>query len=410
MSSTADKINSVADARYFAERRTPKSIFQMFDAGSGASVTARQNVQAFEDLLLRPHSATFHPKRDLSTTVFGHTIDLPVILSSVGALKAGHVDGELAATHVAGAAGTIQFVSGVTTTPIETIVAEATGPVYQQIYYIGGRQASAPLIQRARDAGVAGIVLIADSAAPNVGAEILYPERARMPLAVTVPEAIKFLPQLLTKPGWAIDFVKDGLRMPPAALTRKADGTSMSFIEAAGGLYDETPRYEDLPWIREHFDGPIILKGVVTADAARKAVDAGVNGIVVSNHGGNMLDGTIPSLRALPEVVDAVGDQVDVIMDGGIRRGTDIAKALALGAKAVSIGRAYVYGLLADGEPGVARIVDILRNEFDSALGWLGVAAARDLDPSLLEFPASWTKTTLDDVLQAASERDSATA
>ncbi|HEX5018831.1 MAG TPA: alpha-hydroxy acid oxidase [Actinomycetes bacterium] len=401
MRDIAGKINSVADARYFARKRTPKSIFQLFDAGSGPSITARLNEKAFEEVLFKPRSAVFKPQRDISTCVFGHDIDVPVILSSVGALKAGHQDGELAATRAAGRNGTIQFVSGVTTTPIEEIVLQATGPVYQQIYYIGGREATAPMIERARDAGAAGLVLIADSAAPNVGAEIPYEKRANIPLAMTVKDAVTFLPQIWNRPGWVKDFIqRNGMQMPVAANTRGPDGQPMNFLDASARLYDETPSFDDIPWIREIWDGPIIIKGVVTVESARKAVEHGVTGIVVSNHGGNMLDGTVPSLRVLPEIVDAVGDEIDVIMDGGIRRGTDVVKALAMGAKAVSIGRAYVYGLLAAGEPGVLRIMDLLRTEIQSTLTWLGAASIDELDASMLEIPADWATLTVEELVQ----------
>ena len=401
MKDVVNRINSVADARYFARKRTPKSIFQLFDAGSGPSITARLNEKAFEDVLFRPPAAVFSPQRSISTRVFGHNIDMPVILSSVGALKAGHQDGELAATHAAGSNGTMQFVSGVTTTPIEDIVAEATGPVYQQIYFIGGRDATAPMIQRAREAGAAGIVLIADSAAPNVGAEIPYRERASMPTAISLREGVKFLPQVWNKPAWIMDLLlRDGLKMPVAANTRGPDGKPMSFLEAAGRLYDQTPSFDDIPWIRNIWDGQLIIKGVVTADSARKAVDYGASGIVVSNHGGNMLDGTIPTLRALPAIVDAVGDQIDVILDGGIRRGTDVVKAIAMGAKAVAIGRAYVYGLLAAGEPGVRRVLDLLRYEIESAMTWLGAGSVQQLDASLLDIPADWATLTVNDLLR----------
>src|SRR5690606_25238660 len=185
-----------ADARYFAKKRLPASIFQYFDGGSGPSVTSRLNEESFKEVLLKPLSGVFHPRPDISTRVFGHEIDIPIILSSVGALKIGHQDGELAATRAAGAFGTIQFLSGVSNTSIEETMKHARGPVYQQLYYIGGRDATAPTIERARDAGAAGIVIIADSAAPNTGREIPATQRAPLPLQINVKEAVKFLPQV----------------------------------------------------------------------------------------------------------------------------------------------------------------------------------------------------------------------
>lgn len=404
--SKADRIHSVDDARYFAKKRLPASIFQYFDGGSGPSVTARLNERAFKEILLKPLSGVFYPEPDISTTVFGHDIRIPIILSSVGALKIGHQDGELAATRAANKFGTIQFLSGVSNTSIEETMLYATGPVYQQLYYIGGREATIPTIERARDAGAAGIVVIADSAAPNTGHQIPTTQRAPLPLQLNVKEAIKFLPQFWNKPSWTLDLIfRGGLEVPPVATARSANGQPMPFLEAAGAIYGRTPTLEDLPWIREIWDCPIIVKGVVSVESARKAVEFGANGIVVSNHGGNMLDGTIPTLRALPEIVEAVGDKVDVIIDGGIRHGTDVVKAMAMGAKAVSIGRGYVYGLLAAGYAGVERMLQILTTETSSALTWLGVNSIHDIDPESLVIPPHWLTLSLNDLRQEIRER-----
>ena len=404
--STADKIHSVADARYFAKKRLPASIFQYFDGGSGPSVTSRLNEEAFQEVLMKPLSGVFHPTPDISTTVFGHEIDIPIILSSVGALKIGHQDGEIAATKAAGKYGTIQFLSGVSNTSIEETMRHATGPVYQQLYYIGGRDATAPTIERARDAGAAGLVIIADSAAPNTGREIPTTKRAQLPMTVNVKEAIKFLPQFWNKPAWIKDFVlRGGMEVPPVATARSANGQPMPFLEAAGAIYGETPTFEDIPWIREIWDAPIIVKGIVSVESARKAVEYGATGIVVSNHGGNMLDGTVPTLRALPEILEAVGDDIDVVVDGGIRYGTDVVKAMAMGAKAVSIGRGYVYGLLAAGYPGVLRMLELFKTETTSALTWLGKNSIHDVDPESLVIPPHWLTLSLDDLRREIRSR-----
>lgn len=357
-------------------------------------------------MLLKPLAGVFHPKPDISTRVFGHDIDTPIILSSVGALKIGHQDGELAATKAAGKFGTIQFLSGGSNTSIEETMRHATGPVYQQIYYIGGRDATAPTIERARDAGAAGIVVIADSAAPNTGREIPTARRAALPMQINVKEAIRFLPQFWNKPAWVKDLIlRGGLEVPPVATAKSANGQPMPFLEAAGAIYGQTPTFEDLPWIREIWDAPIIVKGVVSVESARKAVEYGATGIVVSNHGGNMLDGTIPTLRALPEIIEAVGDEIDVVVDGGIRHGTDVVKAMAMGAKAVSIGRAYVYGLLAAGYPGVVKMLELLTTETTSALTWLGKISIHDVDPESLVIPPHWLTLSLEDLRREIRER-----
>ena len=390
MTDILSRIQSVEDARLLAKRRVPKGIFQMFEAGSGSNVTMERNEAVFREVLFRPRTAVFHPERDISTTVLGHRIAMPAIVSSVGFLRVGHRDGEAGVARAAGAAGTIQFVSGVTTTPIEEIMDAASGPVFYQLYYIGGREASAPIIDRVKRAGVGGLVLTVDTPTIARPRDLPYTERAGVPQGVTLRDAIRFLPQLVTKPAWTWDFIRDGMREPRIAMGLRPDGAPMGFYEGISRIYERTPAWEDLPWIRRHWDGPIVLKGILTADDARRAVREGVDAIVVSNHGGNVLDGSVPTLSALPEIVDAVGGKIEVLLDSGVRRGTDVLKALALGARAVLLGRAYVYSLLAAGEPGVRHILDLFRQQIDEGLAFLGARSIQELDPSFLELPAHW--------------------
>jgi isopentenyl diphosphate isomerase/L-lactate dehydrogenase-like FMN-dependent dehydrogenase len=386
----ASRIESVADARYFAEQRVPRGIFQMFEAGSGSNVTMRENARAFEQVMFRPRAAVFRSSRDLRTTVLGHEISMPAIVSSVGFLRAGHQDGEAGVARAAGAAGTIQFVSGVTNTPIEEIMAAATGPVFYQLYYIGGRDASASIIERVKEAGVSGLVLIADTPTTARPRDRLYPERRGVPTAVNLREAIRFAPQALPKPRWLLDFLLAGGRAPEVAMGLRSDGTPMGLFEGIEKIYQQTPAWEDVPWIRDRWDGPLVIKGILTVEDARRAVDEGADAIVVSNHGGNVLDGSVPTLPVLPEIVEAVGDEIEVLLDSGVRRGTDVVKAVALGAKAVLLGRAYVYALLAAGEPGVRHMLELFRQQIDEALAFLGGESVRDLDPSFLELPPTW--------------------
>lgn len=387
---TAAKIESVADARDLAARRLPKGIFQMFEAGSGSNATMDENAQAFRDIMFRPRAAVFTEQRDLRTSVLGHELSMPAIVSSVGFLAVGHRDGEAGVARAAGDAGTIQFVSGVTNTPIEEIMAAASGPVFYQLYYIGGREASAPIIERAKRAGVSGLVLTVDTATIARPRDRHYRERAAVPTAINLREALRFAPQALVKPRWLGDYLRRGPIEPQVPMGLRPDGTPMGMFEGIGKIYQQTPAWEDLAWIREHWDGPIVVKGILTAEDARRAVAEGVDAIVVSNHGGNVLDGSVPTLRVLPEIVDAVGDEIEVLMDSGVRRGTDVVKAVALGAKAVLLGRAYVYPLLAAGEPGVRRILELFRQQIDEALGFLGVQSIDDLDASFLDLPADW--------------------
>jgi isopentenyl diphosphate isomerase/L-lactate dehydrogenase-like FMN-dependent dehydrogenase len=386
----AASIESVEDARALAARRLPKGVFQMFEAGSGSNATMDENEQAFRDVMFRPRAAVFTPQRDLRTSVLGHEIAMPAIVSSVGFLAVGHRDGEVGVARAAGDAGTIQFVSGVTSTPIEHITAAASGPVYYQLYYIGGREASAPIIERAKRAGVSGLVLTVDTPTVARPRDRSYDERASVPTAINLREALRFAPQALAKPRWLADYLRRGPLEPQVAMGLRADGTTMGLFEGIGEIYQETPTWKDIPWVREHWDGPIVIKGILTADDARRAVAVGADAIVVSNHGGNVLDGSVPTLRVLPEIVDAVGDDIEVLMDGGVRRGTDVVKAVALGAKAVLLGRGYVYPLLAAGEPGVRRILELFHQQIDEALAFLGVESVGDLDPSLLDLPADW--------------------
>ena len=364
----------------------------MFEAGSGSNATMAENEQAFRDVMFRPRGAVSLPQRDLSTTVLGHELAMPAIVSSVGFLQTGHRDGEAGVARAAGDAGTIQFVSGVTNTPIEEIMAAASGPVLYQLYYIGGREASAPIIDRVKAAGVAGLVLTVDTPTIARPRDLPYRERRSVPTGLNLREAMRFAPQALTRPAWLYDYLRDGLSEPEVSMGLRPDGTPMNMFEGIAKIYQQTPVWEDLAWIRERFDGPIVVKGLLTVEDARRAVDEGVDAIVVSNHGGNVLDGSVATLPVLGEIAEAVGDDVEVLFDSGVRRGTDVVKALALGAKAVGLGRAYVYPLLAAGEPGVRHILELFRQQIDEAMAFLGVDSVHDLDPSYLELPAHWDR------------------
>ncbi len=391
MKNIESKILSVKDAKYFAKKRVPKSIFQMFEAGSGSNVTAQRNVEAFEKVMFRPRNAVFNHKHDISTTVLGHKISMPAIISSVGFLGIGHMDGESGVARAAGEAGTIQFVSGVTSQPIEQIMDAATGPVYYQLYYMGGRDASASVIERVKKAGVDGLVLTVDTPTIARPHDLLFPTRADAPAGVNFTEAIKFLPQVWNKPAWLWDFIRNGMKEPEVSMALKSDGTPRGMFQGFDMIYEETPAWEDLPWIREHWDGPIVIKGILTVEDAKRAVAEGVDAIVISNHGGNVLDGSVPTLPILPEIVEAVGDDIDVLIDSGVRRGTDVLKAVALGAKGVLLGRAYLYPLLAAGEQGVKHILNLFNQQITEGLAFLGAKSIHDLDPSYVELPEVWS-------------------
>lgn len=387
MGDVTARIQSVEDARELARRRLPRSIFQYYDGGSGSDVTTRANLAAFEQVLFRPHVARWLPERDLRTTVCGHELSMPVGVSSCGQLAIGHRDGERGVARAAGAAGTLMFVSGATSTAIEEIMAVATGPIFYQLYYLGGREASEAIVERVKRAGVHGLVLTVDSAAPSRGPrQRPFRERARVPEGMGFREAVRFAPQAFARPRWLWDFVRDGMPEPSVAMALNEHGRPMHrFDGGIKAMYKETPRWEDIPRLRELWSGPLVVKGILRVDDARRAVAEGVDAIVVSNHGGNYLDGSMPALRALPAIVDAVGDEIEVLFDSGVRRGIDVLRALAFGARAVMLGRGYVWGHLAAGEAGVRHMLELFRQQVDDGLAYLGVGSPAELDRSYLE-------------------------
>lgn len=386
----AKKFTSAADIKYYAKKRTPKSIYNAFAPSAESGPDVDLNVQALRDIQVKPHEPVSVAVDDISTTVVGHKIDLPVILSSVGGLRGAHRDGELAIARAAGEAGTIYYVSGMTTTPIEEIMKIATGPVFQQIYYIGSRDAAKELVDRAINAGVSGLVLIADWPAFPEPFSTTPADRGFLPTVVSAKDAVKFMPQLVTRPAWAIDFVLNGVNAPKAQYSKGPDGKPLPYYHATQLLAQETPDLSDIEWIREKWKGPLILKGLMRADDAAAAADAGVDGIVVSNHVSGQPGRRIPTIRALPEIVEAVGDRVDVLFDGGIRAGSDVVKAMAVGAKAVGIGQLQVNALMAAGEPGVKAMMGVLHFQIIQALRQFGVRTPEEIDPTALVFPGSW--------------------
>jgi isopentenyl diphosphate isomerase/L-lactate dehydrogenase-like FMN-dependent dehydrogenase len=387
-----EQITSVADAQYFARRRLPRSVMQQLENGAGAFQTHESNLRALQEVMFRPHHGVRVENRDQSVTVLGHQLRTPLIASSIGGLRIAHSDGELGVTRAIGDAGGIQFVSGVTTTSIEEIVKAARGPVYFQLYYSrAGRAGMTVAIERAKRAGADGLVFCIDSALGHTPPRV-FPIRQRyfLPKSASLSETVRFLPQLVTRPAWTLDFLRGGMSLQ-APMATDEDGRELPFGAAAEAAFERWVDWSDLDWIREVWDCPIIVKGVLSAEEARQAAGRGAAAVVVSNHGGNRLDGTVPSLPALPEVVAAVGDEIDVLFDSGIRTGPDVVKALALGAKAVGLGRAYLYPLAAAGEAGVRRILELLRRDIDRTMAYLGCSSLDQLSPDHLQVPnAGW--------------------
>ena len=384
----ATRAVNIADLRRIAQRRLPRVVFDYLDGGAEGEVTLRENCHAFESLTFRPLHAVPVPDCDLRTTVLGETVSLPALLAPVGYSRLMHPQGEPGASRVAGQAGTIYILSTISGHKLEDVKSASPGPVWYQLYLIGGRQTAEGAIERARKAGFSALVITIDT---TVAGNRERDARNGMKelLSGSLFSRLPYLPQLLKRPGWLLDFFLDGGLPKLPNIVIPGEGP-MPLIDVNTALAESAIVWEDLKWIRQLWSGPIVIKGVLTAHDAQRAVDEGAAALVVSNHGGRQLDGLPATLRALPEVVSAVGGRTEVLMDGGVRRGTDIVKAICLGARAVLIGRAYAYGLAAAGEAGVSRAVEILRTDVERTLKLLGCRSIGELNGSFVNIPASW--------------------
>ena len=339
---------TVAEAQRRAKKRLPASVYGALVAGSEKGVTVRDNISAFSELGFAPHAAGLAAKRDLSTTVMGQPVSLPVIISPTG-VQAVHPDGEVAVARAAAARGTVMGLSSFASKPVEEVVA-ANPQTFFQTYWIGTREQMLTHLERARAAGAVGLIVTLDWTFANGrdwGSPVI-PER------LDLKTAIQFAPQVLRRPKWLLGYARTG-RVPDLTVPNMvAAGAQPPTFFGAYGQWAASPlpTWEDVRWLREQWGGPFMVKGVIRVDDAKRAVDAGVTAISVSNHGGNDLDGTPATIRALPAIVAAVGDQAEIVLDGGVRRGGDVVKALALGARAVMIGRAYLWGWRRTGRPG----------------------------------------------------------
>jgi L-lactate dehydrogenase (cytochrome) len=298
--------------------------------------------------------------------------------------------GEVVAARAAAAAGTAYVLSTLSGCRLEEVKAASSAPVWYQVYLVGGRDVAHAAIERARTAGFSALVVTIDTPVAGLRERDLRNGTKEL-LSRKLWSMLPFLPQLLVRPRWLAGFLADGGLMNFPNVVLPGQGP-MSYAEVGAALEQSAVCWDDLRWIREAWHGPIVIKGVLTGEDARRAVDEGADALVVSNHGGRQLDGVAPTLRALPEVVAAVNGRTEVLLDGGIRRGSDIVKALCLGARAVLVGRAYAYGLGAGGEAGVARAVEILRADLVRTLKLLGCASVAQLDRSYVDFPADWSR------------------
>jgi len=382
------RVICIADLRTVARERVPKAVFDYLDGGAEGEVTLRENCRVFEDITFRPRHAVAVGNCGMGVRVLGHDLKLPFLLAPVGYSRLMHPGGEVAAARAAGNAGTAYILSTISGHKLEDVKAGSKGPVFYQLYLMGGRAAAEGAIDRARNAGFAALVVTIDTPVAGIR-ERDFRNGMKELICGSVFEKLPFVPNILAHPGWLWDYVRDGglMALPNVVVPGKGP---MPLTDIAAALAESVVTWADLKWIREHWRGPIVVKGVLTADDARRAVDEGAAAISVSNHGGRQLDCVPAALRALPEVVKAVGGQTEILMDGGVRRGTDIVKALCLGARAVLCGRGYAYGLAAAGEAGVNRAIEILRADLDRTLRLLGCVSAADLNSSYVNLPRWW--------------------
>jgi heme/flavin dehydrogenase (mycofactocin system) len=366
---------SVAEAQRRAKKRLPKGVYGALVAGS--------------ELGFAPHTAGLANERNMGVTVMGQSMSMPVLISPTG-VQAVHPDGEVAVARAAAARGVAMGLSSFASKPVEEVVA-ANPQTFFQMYWVGTREEMLARMERARRAGAVGMIATLDwsfAYGRDWGSPFI-PEK------INFEAARRYAPQVLARPRWLLDFAKTG-KIPdltvPNMVATPGDPAPTFFGAYGMWMQSPMPTWEDVAWLREQWGGPFMLKGVMRVDDAQRAVDAGVTAISVSNHGGNNLDGTPASIRALPAVADAVGDQIEVLLDGGIRRGGDVAKALALGAKAVMIGRAYLWGLAANGQAGVENVLDLMRDGLGSAMVGLGRPSASELSRDDLVIPTGFER------------------
>lgn len=376
-------IVNLENVRQAAQRRLPRFVFDFVDGGAEDEVTLRANRRAFEDITFRSRVLVGVSERDTSTMVFGVPVKMPVLLSPAGSHRLMCRDGELAAARAAGREGTIFALSTASSYSIEEVAAAATGPLWFQLYTSPIPEVIKMLVERAQKAGYKALCITVDTAVRGNRERDLRNK-------VTLPPRVTWnkLPDLMRRPLWVRDFLsgppfvaKNFVDMEP--VRGKPVRAVWEYMDK--GIIDSKAfSWNNLAELRKLWQGPLIVKGIMSAEDAKRAIDYGVNGIVVSNHGGRQLDGLPATIEVLPEIVKAVDGHAEVFIDGGIRRGADVVKAIALGARACMIGRPYMFGLAMGGEAGVCRVLQILRSEIDRAMALLGCRSLVEVDHTIV--------------------------
>jgi L-lactate dehydrogenase (cytochrome) len=380
MSLASPRVVNISDLRRMARARLPDAVFDYLDGAADDEVTLNDSTRAFREVLFKPRFAVATPACDLGVTVLGHRLDVPFLLAPIGYSRLMHPRGELAASAAAGRHGTAYILSTMSGHTIENVKAQSPGPTFYQLYLAGGRGAAEAAIARAKAAGYSALFVTIDTpVAGNRERDVRNGMKALMggnPFA-----KLPYLPNILMHPRWLAGFIADGMTRPFPNIVPPGKGP-LAAIDVGAALESAQVSWTDLKWIRALWDGPIVMKGVMTVDDARRSVDHGAQGIVVSTHAGRQLDGVAASLRVLPGIAEAVGDRIEVLFDGGIRRGADVVRAMCLGAKAVLLGRGYAYGLAAAGDAGIERAVEIFKADIVRTLKLLGCPAISALDSS----------------------------
>jgi pre-mycofactocin synthase len=379
---------TVAQAQRRARRTLPRSVYMAIIAGSERGTTLADNLAAFGELGFAPHVAPAPAERGMSTRVMGQHIALPVMISPTG-VQAVHPGGEVAVARAAAARGTAIGLSSFGSKPVEEVV-QANPQTFFQTYWCGTRERLTERLERAKRAGVAGLIVTLDWQFSH-GRDWGSP---RIPDTLDLKTMLSFAPETIIRPRWLLAYARSGgppqLTVPNMTVTGEEPPT---FFGAYGEwMQTPPPTWEDLRWLVSWWEGPVMIKGIARPDDARRAVDIGATAISVSNHGGNNLDGQPASIRTLPAIVEAVGEEIEVVLDSGVRRGSDVVKALALGARATMIGRAYLWGLAANGQAGVENVLDIFHGGIDSALRGLGRASVDELESSDVLVPAGFAQ------------------
>jgi len=382
------RVVNIGDLRRVAQTRLPKVVFDYVDGGAEGEVTLRENTRAFEEVIFRPRNAVAVKNRDLRTTVLGAELPMPLLLAPIGFSRLIYPKGEVCAARAAGKAGVGFTLTTISGSPLEEVGAASPAAKWYQLYLVGGRDAAEAALVRARKAGFTVLAITIDTGTFGFRERDIRNGAGTLVGNKLLPK-VRFLPQVLAHPGWLSGFMFDGGMLVLPNVIAPGRGP-LPLSETQTSLAQSVVTWADLQWIRKSWSGPIVVKGVLTAEDARRSLDEGAAGIVVSNHGGRQLDGVSATLRALPDIVKAVNGRAEILLDGGIRRGGDIVKAICLGARAVLIGRAYAYGLGAAGEAGVSRALEILRADLERALALLGCESIAQLDRSFVDVPASW--------------------